>query len=81
MNTLSIDLCGYLALSINLYSMTLKGEERLRFFSVIANAIYVLYGILLGAIPLILGCSLAVILHVYRLKKLKNNKTLRNERI
>jgi hypothetical protein len=81
MNTFSIDLCGYLALSINLYSMTLKGEERLRFFSAIANAIYVLYGILLGAIPLILGCSLAVILHVYRLKKLKNNKTLRNERI
>jgi hypothetical protein len=62
---------GYIALSLNLYSMSVKGEYKLRFFSAIANSIYVVYGIFLQEYPIIIGSSIAVVLHVTRLLKLK----------
>jgi len=66
-----IDAIGYFALMLNLYSMAVKGEKRLRIISLIANSIYIYYGILLGATPIILGCTAAVLLHTYRLNKMK----------
>lgn len=74
MNSITIDIIGYSALAINLYSMSTKGEYKLRLVSTIANFIYIIYGILISALPIIIGCSIAVILHIYRLKKLKTNK-------
>ena len=65
------DLVGYLGLALNLYSMYTKGEYKLRIFSVIANIIYIIYGVLIAAMPIIVGCTIAVILHVYRLRNLK----------
>lgn len=67
------DVVGYFALVLNLYSMSAKTEYRLRAISLIANVIYIGYGLLLGAIPIILGCSVAVFLHAYRLYKNKTN--------
>jgi hypothetical protein len=67
-----IDAIGYLALVINLYSMSSNSEYRLRYISSIANFIYVIYGILIGAIPIIIGGSIAVFLHIFHLKKLKH---------
>ncbi len=66
-----IDAIGYFGLVINLYSMSSTGEYRLRYISVIANIIYIIYGFLLGAFPIVFGCSLAVFLHLYNLNKLK----------
>ncbi len=74
MNPVIIDTIGYLGLIINLYSMSVKGEYRLRLISALANAIYIVYGILLSAYPIIIGCSIAVLLHMYRLNNLKPNK-------
>lgn len=74
MSSFMIDSIGYSALAINLYSMSVKGEYRLRFISAIANFIYIIYGILLNAFPIIIGCSIAVALHIYRLKKLKTDR-------
>lgn len=65
------DTIGYVALALNLYSMSAKGEYRLRIISALANLIYIGYGIMLNALPVIIGCSIAVILHVYRLYKMK----------
>lgn len=65
------DTVGYVALTINLYSMSSKSEHRLRIISVLANLIYVGYGIMISAVPIILGCSVAVLLHIYRLYKMK----------
>ena len=74
MSNLTIDTIGYLALATNLYSMYTKGEYKLRLISAIANAIYIVYGVLLNALPIIIGCSIAVCLHIYRLNKLKSKK-------
>ncbi len=67
------DFIGYIGLLLNLYSMYAKGEYKLRLFSVIANIIYIIYGILISAIPIVIGCIIAVILHLYRLKNLKTD--------
>lgn len=70
MNTLLVDFIGYVALIINLYSMSKSNEFKLRLLSLIANTIYVAYGILMSAFPIIIGCTIAVILHGYHLKRL-----------
>ena len=63
-----VDIIGYFALLLNLYSMAAKKERRLRMISLVANGIYIYYGMLIGALPIILGCTIAVLLHAYRLK-------------
>jgi hypothetical protein len=71
MSPFLIDCIGYGALVINLYSMSTKGEYKLRLISLIANACYILYGILISATPVIVGCSIAVFLHAYHIRRLK----------
>ncbi|GAA3607735.1 hypothetical protein Q4Q39_10380 [Flavivirga amylovorans] len=74
MNTILIDCIGYGGLVINLYSMSTKGEYKLRLISLIANIIYILYGALISAAPIIVGCTIAVFLHGYHLRRLKIKK-------
>jgi hypothetical protein len=75
MSSFLIDCIGYGGLVINLYSMSTKGEYKLRLVSLIANIIYILYGVLISATPIILGCTIAVLLHGYHIRRLriKNN--------
>lgn len=74
MNSILIDGIGYGGLVINLYSMSTKGEYKLRLISLIANVVYILYGVLISAAPIIIGCTIAVFLHGLHLKRLKIKK-------
>jgi len=65
-----IHILGYIALVLNLVSMTRKEVTTLRIFSAIANLIYVFYGLLLNAPPLIIGCSIAVGIHLFHIIRL-----------
>ena len=69
-----IHFIGYSALVLNLISMAMKKVVYLRWFSLIANAIYILYGVLLQAPPFIIGCSIAVIIHAYHLFRIRSAK-------
>ncbi len=71
MSPFLIDCIGYGGLVINLYSMSTKGEYKLRFISLIANIIYILYGALISATPIIVGCTIAVLLHAYHIRRLR----------
>ena len=75
MNSVLIDSIGYVALVINLYSMSTKGEYKLRLISLIANIGYIFYGALISATPIIIGCTIAVFLHGFHIRRLriKNN--------
>ena len=75
MDSVLIDSIGYAALVINLYSMSTKGEYKLRLISLIANMGYILYGVLISATPIIVGCTIAVFLHGFHIRRLriKNN--------
>jgi len=70
MSTLLIDSIGYIALTTNLISMSAKGEYKLRFISLVANAMYILYGSLIHATPIIVGCTIAVFLHAYHIRRI-----------
>ena len=74
MNSILIDGIGYGGLVINLYSMSTKGEYKLRLISLIANVVYILYGALISAAPIIIGCTIAVFLHGQHLRRLKIKK-------
>ena len=64
-----IDLIGYAALVINLVSMGMKDFTKLRVLAALANFIYVIYGFMIDAYPIVIGCSIAVFLHIYHLKR------------
>ena len=66
-----IHLIGYVALVLNLASMAMKDMFYLRSVSLTANAIYIVYGILLNAPPFIIGCSIAVLIHAHQIIKLR----------
>jgi len=74
MSPVLIDSIGYGALIINLYSMSTKGEYKLRLISLIANLGYIFYGVLISAAPIIVGCTIAVFLHGYHIRRLRLNK-------
>ena len=65
-----IDLIGYSALITNLISMTMKNITGLRILAATANFIYIIYGVLLNAYPIIIGCSIAVFIHLFHLRKI-----------
>ena len=75
-----IQVIGYTALSLNLISMAMKSTLYLRVGSLVANAIYVVYGSMINAPPVFIGAAIAVLLHSYRIfrtleekEKIKNN--------
>lgn len=77
----TVDFIGYTALIINLTSMGMRNVLLLRGFSAVANFIYVIYGIILGATPIVVGCSIAVSLHTYHIvKNYKSKQRLENQR-
>lgn len=75
MSPIFIDCIGYGGLVINLYSMSTKGEYKLRLISLLANLVYILYGALISATPIIVGCTIAVFLHGHHLRRLNIKKT------
>ncbi len=74
-----IDAIGYSALSLNIISMGMKNIFYLRVCSLIANSIYIIYGVLLYAMPMIIGGSIAVLLHLYRIHCLIQEKNKSNK--
>ncbi len=66
------DFIGYSALVTNLVSMNMKNIVFLRILAGIANLLYLIYGLLLQASPIIIGCTIAVSIHSYHLYKLYN---------
>jgi hypothetical protein len=67
---------GFLALTLNLSAMTMKDILYLRVLSLVANAIYILYGLLLGAAPIVTGSFVAVIIHSVSIYRLKHPKQI-----
>ncbi len=69
-----IHLVGYVALAMNLVSMAMKNVLHLRIISLLANGIYLIYGILLNAPPFIIGCGIAILIHMFHIFKLKEER-------
>jgi hypothetical protein len=67
---------GFLALTLNLTAMTMKDILHLRLLSLVANTMYIIYGLLLGAVPIVTGSFVAVVIHSVSIYKLKHAKQI-----
>lgn len=73
-----VQIIGYTALSLNLISMSMKNTFNLRVGSLLANLIYVVYGVMIDAPPVYIGASIAMLLHSYRIfKTIEENRELK----
>jgi hypothetical protein len=68
-----VHLLGLVALSFSLLAMMMKNILILRIFSATANFVYIIYGSLIGAPPLIIGGAIVVLIHSYHIHKLIRN--------
>jgi hypothetical protein len=67
---------GFLALTLNLTSMTMKDILYLRVLSLLANTIYIIYGLLIGAAPIVTGSFVAVVIHSVSIYRLKHSRQI-----
>lgn len=71
---------GFLALFFALVAMTQRSLTKLRWIHLISSILYLYYGILILAYPIILGAILYAVIHIYCLNKTYiNTKDKRNE--
>ena len=70
-----VEIIGYAALTLNLISMSMKKILYLRVYSLTANAIYIVYGVLMNAPPVFIGCSIGVLLHSYYIYKIMRSRS------
>jgi hypothetical protein len=70
----TVHLLGLAALGFGLLAMMMKNILILRIFSAIGNFIYIIYGFLLGAPPLIIGGAIVIVIHGYHIHKLIQKK-------
>ena len=64
---------GLLALGFSLLAMSMKNILFLRILSAAANFIYIIYGFLLAAPPLMIGGTVVIVIHAYHIYKLRQN--------
>lgn len=69
-----VHLLGLAALGFSLLAMMMKNILNLRIFSAVGNFIYVIYGFLLGAPPLMIGGTVVIAIHAYHIRKLIRDK-------
>ena len=71
----AVHFLGLAALGFTLVAMSVKDILVLRILSAVANFIYIIYGLFLGAPPLIMGGAIVIVIHGYHIHKLiQNNK-------
>ncbi len=63
---------GYTALGLSLVSMNMTDMRLFRWLHLLASCVYMVYGLMISAMPLIIGATLFVIIHCYRLYRLYN---------
>ena len=70
-----IDILGYIGVVLSLSAMAMKKIMHLRVLSLLANVIYMVYALLLSAYPILIGCGIAVGIHIYHIHKLRKEPT------
>jgi hypothetical protein len=63
-----IEIWGYISMIIVLISMTMSNMKALRITNSIACAMFVIYGLILGAYPIVIMNILVILINLNRLK-------------
>jgi hypothetical protein len=65
----SVEIWGYASMIVVIISMLQKNVEKLRVINTISCMMFVLYGVLIGAYPVILLNSAIIVINLYKLVK------------
>ena len=66
---MNIEIWGYISMIFVLVSMLMKNMKLLRIINSISCVMFIIYGIALGAYPIILLNTLVILINVFRLIK------------
>jgi len=67
---------GFVALALSLAAMSFKNVTRMRLVHSMAAIVHIIYGYNIGAIPIIIGGILFLLIHLYHLRSFfKQNST------
>ena len=61
-----IEIWGYISMCVVIWSMTMKNMKWLRIVNSISCAMFIVYGIALGAYPIVLMNSIVIAINIYR---------------
>jgi len=64
-----IEIYGYISMIVVVISMMMKDMKWLRIINTISCAMFVIYGLLIGAYPIVLLHSIVILINLYRLVK------------
>lgn len=65
----SIEIFGYISMIVVLISMTMGDIRKLRILNSVSCAMFVIYGFILGAYPIVIMNILCIIINLYKLSK------------
>jgi len=60
---------GYTALAISLLSVSMSNFLTFRYLHLLSSSVYLVYGLLIEALPLAMGSAIFMMIHTYRLYK------------
>ena len=64
-----IEIWGYISMIVVLISVIMKDIKKLRMINTISCIMFVIYGVALGAYPIVIMNSLVIIINIWRLYK------------
>ena len=64
-----IEIWGYISMVVVIISMLQKNVEKLRIINTISCIMFVIYGFLIGAYPVIVLNSIVILINLYKLFK------------
>jgi uncharacterized protein with PQ loop repeat len=65
----SVEIFGYISMLVVIWSMTMKDMKWLRIVNSISCSMFIVYGFLMMAYPLVVMNSIVILINVYRLIK------------
>lgn len=78
---LTTEILGYIAIATGFFAITKKEMSAFRIWHLISSFFYIFYGIFLKSSPLIIAGIVFCIIHLYHLKKLKNNQVNKTHKL
>jgi hypothetical protein len=65
----SVEIFGYISMLVVIWSMTMKDMKWLRIVNSVSCGMFIVYGFLMMAYPLVVMNSIVILINVYRLIK------------
>ena len=65
----NIEIFGYMAMTVVIASILMKDMAKLRLLGILSSAMFIIYGLVLSAYPIVLMNVLVIAINTYRLLK------------